>query len=269
MEGSSIKTNKKVSFETPASPGINAQFLPKRFDELIYDHGYEAYIDRAFRCPCCDKATGQALATCQNCLGRGWFFVDRRSTRLVAQSMTNLKRYENWGEVNQGTARITTRGIDRLGFMDRIVLLELEAYYSELLRPMLFNNELVSYPIYEPLMVTNMYLFMGEDAKLLPVPPEMYSVEGNRIVFDKSFLDLSSSSDMNDKSLGLTFSIRYSYNPVYHIIDINRELMKVRERNCSYTDDILTQMPIYALARKAHYVFENQKFGEVLFDNSL
>ena len=56
---------------------------------------------------------------------------------------------------------------------------------------------------------------------------------------------------------------------MYHIIDANRELMKVRERKCSPSDDELINMPISALARKAHFIFDRQTFGQELFDNSV
>lgn len=68
---------------TPAQPGRPAVgWDVGRFERLIYDQGYDAYIDRAMRCPCVDKTSGQASSTCQNCYGRGWFFVNRRETAL-------------------------------------------------------------------------------------------------------------------------------------------------------------------------------------------
>ena len=107
-EKKSIMTAHPVTAQTPPS-----NTLPKvgwdvnRFNGLIQNHGYDVYIEKALRCPCVDRATGQALSTCKNCLGRGWFFVDRRETRLVAQGMENLRRNEQYGEVNRGLARIT------------------------------------------------------------------------------------------------------------------------------------------------------------------
>ena len=77
------------------------------FNELISAHGYDALLDRAMKCPCVDRSTSQALSTCRNCLGRGWFFVDRRHTVVVAQRMDNKKRYGEWGEINRGTASLT------------------------------------------------------------------------------------------------------------------------------------------------------------------
>ncbi len=269
-EKKSILTTHPVTGQT--EPNLN---LPKvgwdvdKFESLIYRHGYEAYIERAMRCPCVDKATGQALSTCKNCLGRGWFFVDRRETRLVAQGMNNSKKIENWSEVNHGIARITTRAIDKLGFMDRIILLDLEAYYSEILKPVHYENELVAYPIYEPLKITDIYLYAGDTTKLIPIPEEMYEVKGNRIVFDDSLEEFVPVEDMNQKHPDISITIRYSYNPVYHILDANRELTKVRERKCSFSDETLRKVPMNYLAKKAHFIFDNQTYGNSLIDNSI
>ena len=267
----SIITDKTTAYQTPpASNFPHVGWDVNKFETLIQTQGYDAYIDRALRCPCVDKATGQALSTCKNCLGRGWFFVDRTETRLIAQHMDNKKRYENWSEVNRGTASITTKGIDKLGFMDRIILTQLEGYYSEILNPVLFGGELIAYPVYEPLEVTNIFLFVGDYTKLEPIPEEMYKIDKNKIVFDQSLLSVLPVEDVNQKQPNMSVSIRYSHFPVFHVIDANRELMKVREsRFCTYDDEKLRQMPINVLARKAHYIFDAQKFGEESFENTV
>ena len=267
----SIVTDKPVAYQTPAA-SINPRvgWRIDDFERLIQTQGYDAYIDRAMRCPCVDKATGQALSTCKNCLGRGWFFVDRTETRIIAQHMDSKKRYESWGEVNRGTASITTKGIDKLGFMDRIILLQLEEFYSEILRPEVYEGELLAYPVYEPLEISNIFLFVGDYTKLEPIPNEMYVIDKNKIVFDQSLLELLPVEDVNQKTPNMSVSIRYSHYPVYHVIDINRELMKVRESKlCSFDDEQLRQMPINVLARKAHYIFDAQQFGEESFENTV
>lgn len=267
----SIITDKPTAFQTP--PAIVDPRVGWRvgdFEELIQTQGYDALIDRALRCPCVDKATGQALSTCKNCLGRGWFFVDRTETRVIAQHMDSKKRYENWSEVNRGTASITSKGIDKLGFMDRVILVQLEAYYSEIVRPVMFEGELIAYPVYEPLFITNMYLFIGDYTKLEPIPEEMYKIDKNKIVFDQSLLSVLPIEDVNQKTPNMSVTVRYAHFPVFHVIDANRELMKVREsRLCTYDDEKLKQMPINVLARKAHYIFDAQKFGEESFENTV
>ena len=270
----SIVTDKPTAYQTPPSAIENrVGWRVDDFEELIQSQGYDALIDRALRCPCVDKATGQALSTCKNCLGRGWFFVDRTETRLIAQHMDSKKRYENWSEVNRGTASITTKGIDKLGFMDKIILTQLEEFYSEIIRPIYFQGEIIAYPVYEPLKVTDMFLFSSDNEKLISIKEGEYVIDGNKIVFDLGIQDKISIDDVNVKNkseIPISISIRYSHFPVYHVIDVNRELMKVREsRFCSYNDEKLRQMPINVLARKAHYLFDAQKFGEESFENTV
>lgn len=267
----SIITDKPIAYQTPAAPiDPRVGWRVDDFDKLIQSQGYDAYIDRAMRCPCVDKATGQALSTCKNCLGRGWFFVDRIETRIIAQHMDSKKRYLDWGETNRGTASITTKGGDKVGFMDRIILLQLQEFYSEILRPELYESELLAYPVYEPLEISNIFLFVGDYTKLEPIPREMYIVDKNKIVFDQSLLSVLPVEDVNQKTPHMSISVRYSHYPVYHVIDVNRELMKVRESKlCSFDDSELKQMPINVLARKAHYIFDQATYGDEQYENTV
>lgn len=274
-EKRSIMTNMVTAYQTPPA-AINPRvgWDVNRFETLIQTQGYDALIDRALRCPCCEKSTGQALSTCRNCGGRGWFFVDRTETRLLAQHMDSKKRYDEWSQVNRGTASITTRGIDKLGFMDRIILTQLEEWFSETLHPVLFDGQLIAYPIYEPLEISNAFLFASDSSPLIPLTPDYYSVVGNKIVFSDTIINLVDveSMDIQDvNEIPLHITIRYSHYPVYHVIDMNRELMRVREgKLCGEGyDDHLRQMPINVLARKAHYIFDNQKWDEVYYDNTV
>lgn len=266
----SILTAHPIVAQTPPSTDLpRPMWDVKKFDSLIWNNGYHAYIEHALRCPCIDRSSGQALATCKNCMGRGWFFVDKRETRVVSQSMANNRRDSNIGEVNRGTARITTRAVDRLGFMDKIMLIDLEAYYTEVIRPVRFDDELIAFPVYEPLEITNAFMYVGDSTKLYPLDDSMYEIKGNKIVFDDKIEDLVEVTDVNEKTADISISVRYSHHPLYFVIDVNRELMKVRERHCSYTDEQLTNMPINVLARKAHYIFDAQVFNRELFDNTV
>lgn len=269
--GKSIMTSHKVVYKTPPSPmNPRVGWDVNRFESLIQSQGYDALIDRALRCPCCDKNNGQALTTCRNCGGRGWFFIDRTETRVIAQHMDSKKQYQDWSEVNRGTASITTRGIDKLGFMDRVILTQLEESYSEIIRPIDFDSRLVAYPVYEPLKIDRMFMFGTDGTMLIPIEETMYAVDGNKIVFNDSLMELVESDNYNSKDPQISITIRYTHYPVYHVIDINRELMKVREgKLCGISDEELRQMPINVTARKAHFIFDSQRWGERIYDNSV
>ena len=268
--GKSILTQHPIIGQTPPNFNIPKPFWDiDKFESLMSNNGYDAYLERALRCPCVDRATGQALSTCKNCLGRGWFFVDKRETRIVAQSMENLRRNSQTGEINHGTVRLTARAADKLGFMDRVILLDLEAWYTEVLNPIMFNDQLVAYPIYEPISVSNIFLYAGDNVKLIPLEPSQYFIDGNKITFDSSIADEVPVEDINQKFPEITISIRYSYHPCYHIIDSNRELMKVRDRGCTFSDDNLRQVPMSYLGRKAHYIFDSIKYDNEAFENTV
>lgn len=134
----------------------------------------------------------------------------------------------------------------------------------------MFEGELLAYPVYEPIDITNIFLYVGDYTKLQPISPELYTVDKNKIVFSQELLNVVPVDDMNQKSPNISISMRYSHYPVYHVIDVNRELMRVRESKlCGYDDEKLRQMPINVLARKAHYIFDSQKFGEEAYENTV
>lgn len=269
--GKSIVTGRiPISTSSTITGGKKALWRVKDFEILIQSQGYPAYIDKAMRCPCVEKVSGSPQSTCKNCLGRGYFFIDRKQATVISQSMNNKKHQENFGETNKGIARITTKGVDKLSFMDRIILLPLIAYYQEVIRPISYEDELIAYPIYEPIDITNIFLFKEGGVKLVNLTPDQYSIEDNKIIFVDEIRDLLPVEDINNPTPVISIAIRYSYHPVYHVIEGNRELMKVHGRKqCSPSSGKFQDMPNNVLAKKAHFIFDAQKYDEELFDNTV
>lgn len=239
----------------------SVKFQKKRFDGLIWDKGYDVWIDRAMRCPCIQKSTGQGLPNCENCLGKGWIFIDRSETRVVIQSLNANKKYENWSEVTTGMAKVTARAIDRLAWMDRITIQNAEGIFQEVLFPQLFNGKIKAFPIYTPLEIFECYLFDSVKTKLkILVEGVDYSIDGDALVFDDKYV--------NNKQFSV--SIRYAHCLVYHVTDMNRDVMVTRVReSCQQETSESAQMPVNGVLRKAHYIFDNTKFEEnKLLENS-
>jgi len=244
----------------PESIEHQVRFQPWRFDSLVFDKGYEVWIDRALRCPCTVKGTGQALISCDNCVGIGWIFVNRIETRIAMQQLNANVKYENWSQTTTGMAKVTARAIDKLAFMDRIVLREVEGYFNEVIRVRDYDSRKVGFSIYDILEIESIYLFDGDKSPLIPVPETDYVVDGVKIIFDSKF------NSMRD----MTISVRYRHCLTYHVIDMNRDIMKVRTKDCSLPDETLTNMPISGMTRKAHYLFDNVKYEQEgrLIENS-
>ena len=144
-----LPSNKPIISKTaPKAVEHSVRFQPWRFKSLVFDKGYDVYVDRALRCPCVVESTGQALTDCNNCLGTGWIFVDRKETRLVLQGMGMEKKYENWSEINIGSARVTYNPEDNLAYMDRIILKDVEGHFNETQPIVDYDNNKTVFLIY-------------------------------------------------------------------------------------------------------------------------
>lgn len=248
--------NKPIVSKTSAeSTEFQVRFQPQRFNSLIFDKGYEVFIDKAMRCPCIVKGTGQAKLDCNNCLGTGWIFINRYETRVAMQQLNANIKYENWSQTTTGMAKITSRAIDKISFMDRIILREVEGFFNEVIYIRDYGGKKVGFTIYEILEIESIFLFSDSKKKLIPLELEKdYTFDGFKIVFNNKY---NSVDDM-------TISVRYRHCLTYHLIDMNRDIMKVRQKDCSLPTESLENMPISGIARKSHYIFDNIKYDETL-----
>jgi hypothetical protein len=239
---------KPIVSTTPEDIGSpEVLFDNKAFNDFVSNKGYEAYIDRAIECPCKVKSLGSALSTCVNCNGTGWIFVNRSQTKVACTGISNRNKYENWTKENMGTISITSRPIDKLGFMDRITLLELEAWFTEVLKPVVFNSQVYAFTIYPVIEIMNIYKFNGDNAVLQKLAVDTdYTISGNKIVFN--YNTYGATQDFS-------VSVRYKHNPVYHVIDINRDLVKQYSLNQNGTVE-KQDFPLNAIGRKAHYMLD-------------
>lgn len=257
--GSSAKIVTSIS--SPENVGFQVRFDPQKFNSLIWDKGYEVWHDKALRCPCVVKGTGQGLSSCDNCLGIGWIFIDRKETRIAVQQLKADVKYENWSQTTAGMAKITSRSTDKLAFMDKIVLREVEGYFNEVLKVRDFQGKPTVYCTYEILEIESIFMFNGAKENLVKLQEGLdYTFDKFRITFNPKFKNIEN----------MSITVRYRHYLTYHIIDMNRDIMKVRTKTCSMLNEELENMPISGMARKSHYLFDNLKFEESgrLLENS-
>jgi len=252
---------KKAVIQTTAPESVEHQvrFEPKRFDSLIFDKGYDVFIDKAYKCPCAVKGAGQALPDCDNCLGIGWLFANRTETRIAIQSIQADVKYENWTRTTAGTARVTARAVDKLAFMDRIILQDVEGYYNEILRSKKIGGVVCFFTNYDILQIEDIMIFEGSNT------PLRYLAEGTDYSIDPNVstkIILGSAFQLATDEIVAT--VRYRHLQTYHILDMNRDIVKVREKNCEKPEEQLREMPIAGIARKAHYLFDNLKYKEAV-----
>lgn len=247
-------SRKAITSVTPnETPAHQVRFAPHLFNELISDKGYDVWHDKALQCPCSVKNAGQPLPNCDNCLGTAWFFVNRSETRMAVQGMKADVRFENWTRDTAGMARVTSRAVDKLAFMDRIILKDVEGYYNEILRTKVKNGRKVLYTMYEVIEVESIYMFVEAKQKLKELKLDVdYTVDNN--ITSMITLSEALSATITDEA---TITMRYRHLQTYHIIDMNRDIVKVRTKGCNLPGEQLKEMPINGMARKSHYLFDN------------
>lgn len=254
--------NKPIIKETAPSVGdysFDKTFDEKDFNNSIHDHGYEVEIEKALRCPCANFNNGLSKPSCKNCGGSGWFFVEKKKTVALVSSMNRKTKYVNWTEEDKGTISISLRNADRIAFADRMKILEVESIFSQSLKIRNIGGKYFAFFFYNPLEIDLCYAFISEEKPLIFLEPEEdYLLDGN------AFILLNKSIQKEN----MTVSVRYLHNPIYSIIDINRDVMKNRNKACD-GKDFKALLPISCVGRKLHLVTDAPDiYGNGLLDNT-
>ena len=264
--------DKPILVQTPQDLSTLAtapSFNPVDFKQAISNHGYDVTIEKALMCACKDKANGNVRVDCGNCGATGWIFVNKKKTRALISHINQKTKFQNWTEENVGTINVTTHAEDRIGYMDKITVLDVETTFSQVVHVRKSStNKLFGFLAYVPTEIDMAFLFLDAEEPLEHLDPGKYTIEHNRFILDDSYLAmLSGITDPNLQYLNVT--IRYFHEPVYHIVDINREVIKNRSKDCGTGSKTLKELPISSIGKKPHTIYEMPSFlGQGLFDNS-
>jgi len=110
-----------------------AQFRQIEFQRAILQHGYFLSWTKAIICPCMNPETQQTLVNCTTCDGSGFYYLDALEVRGI---MSNLERnqrvFEKFGAWAEGTSQLTVEPQYRMGYRDRVELLDAVMVHNEL-----------------------------------------------------------------------------------------------------------------------------------------
>lgn len=256
--------NAKTSVETTTRENNSPQpqFNVQEFNDAIWDKGYDVFVEKGMRCPCINEGDNVHSSSCLNCGGSGWFYIDRKETRMLVQSITRITKHQQWSAKDIGTASLTVMAKDKLSYMDRVILRELESWYSQVLY---FHenddaDDLFAFTLHNPIEVLHMYLFKGAGQKhqILEQGTD-YTIEGSKITLNYATFSVLEKP---------TVSIRYSHNPEFYIMDTNRDLLKQKTKSCP-SSQLPENYPLNYVAKRGEFVPDIQNYaGDLLFDNS-
>jgi len=140
-------------------PRPRADFRPTEFDKAIATKGYRVYWSRAAVCPCRNnEQTDQPDPTCSLCRGYGYLYFlpdpalsassqdaegnpiilnEAQDGVLIWVLMTQLTQdvqvFEKFGEWVFGMARCSAQPQNRLGYRDRLVAVDSEMVWAQLI----------------------------------------------------------------------------------------------------------------------------------------
>lgn len=244
-----------TSIRQQAPPAITgfpkASFEKDRYEDLIFTQGYDVIVYDAVECPC--KSQGSTnLIGCQNCLGLGWVFINPIETKAIITSINKDTKYKFWSPEFKGTVNVTMRDVNKLSFMDKIVLKNRYSVMSEVrpIKSVTINNVtqkfiFTSYPITN---VNHVFIFQDATHKLIRLTPDKYSVSPD----NPYVLKLDSSITYPTNFNGVV-SIDYDHKIQYNVVDIPHDV-----RTTTYVNDNgqnkMQEMPVSAVCQKSQYL---------------
>lgn len=233
---------------TPGAP--QASFSEQAFETLVRQKGYPVQIDQALQCPCAGESASSARADCEHCGGFGWHFLPGTQTVAVLSGMGQSKRQVPWTLETKGTASVTVLPTDKLAFMDRLTFLHATTIFSQRLYPHQTATGWEAYATYPVKQLLNCLAYDGPKAPLRDVRAQL-TTTGNRLTFAPEAFDDSIEREP-------AFTLRYRHHPVYHVLDIPRDLIESPTLQAPAAPGgrpAPTELPLHAMVQRAHFVF--------------
>ncbi len=101
--------------------------------DLINDRGHKCIWQRAVVCHCVSRDTGQPDFMCETCHGSGYRYLEPKEITLAVTSFTSKYEMSNIMLRQPGTAYVTTKAEDIMGFKDRIIFSDFRCTFSEVI----------------------------------------------------------------------------------------------------------------------------------------
>jgi hypothetical protein len=267
-----------MAIKQPPKAGLihkpRVDFNKDRFETIIDQKGYIVYLENAFECPCRtieNDGDYSALSNCVNCGGLGYFYVNKRETKMILSAINLETKYKEWSQEKLGTAKVTALDKDDISFMDRITLKDARSIHKEILEPLYDYDENPFYKsTYDITNIKQVFRYRGPDLDLVrhgdgtEYNPNFTVINGNEIYFNAN---IPSTIKNANEPYPFKIAIFYEHLPQFYIIDLMRELMTTRVTDEDSQGKIEPKdLPVNAVARRSHFL--NEGFYQGIVDNS-
>lgn len=226
-----------------------ADFKPRDFERLIDAHGTRFAWARAMRCACrpMNRQTQQPNPACPRCRGSGWMLfgdptyatpsavgdLDAIQRAVVAEHNSSVIRgvltgvsqqvepYDRIGERLTGSAMLTVRDDNKLSFYDRLVDLDSEMAFSEIV-----EIEWTRGPTPRPLAPRLRYRPIGVTLIVDESGREYRTVDNYEIAVDGTFQWVGN----NAPAAGARVGVHYLHHTTYRVIEWPHVMRRAQPR---------------------------------------
>lgn len=238
-----------------------ADFDERRYEQIVAQHGIDCTHEKALQCPCKSEQIN-ALSSCRNCGGTGWFFVNAKTIRILIQGMSYKKIEDVWSSLMNGIINISYLPEHELSYYDRITRVNAKSIFSEIIDFEEDDSKAFGFLSYPPKEIEHIALYQSDTQKLLPLNKDQYVITNNRIDLINIALPA-----FNKIETPLTATIRYSHAPTFNVIEVQRESFD--KFKWDGAGEKLQELPGKAIARRTHQLDDLVKLRNgKLFDNS-
>lgn len=251
------QTPPNVSHRPVVNLDVNA------FESLIWQKGYEVLLEEARPCPCRSQDSGSPLATCQNCRGFGWMFLNPIKTKAIISGINKRPKYGvEWSEESIGTISATFMNTNRLNEMDRVTFVQSMSKRSEVLKVREYEGQMFVFLTYLPVEILDVFYFESAVTPLTRLDITEYDLNENLYILELNFV--------TPDNFNGSVTVTYTCHPTYHVIDLPHDLRTSIVVN-SLGQGEKIDLPIQAILRKAHLVLGVNDYngqGVKMIDNS-
>jgi hypothetical protein len=259
-----------LTIKDPVNPGVvglpdgvkeagqRVDFKPDKFVLAVETKGYRLAWSRACRCPCIpvNQQTEQPDPTCSLCGGTGWFLfrphdavIDEKVTGnldgvqqslignysvvirgIMSGIMTQYQGYDILGARLEGTAAVSVRYENKLGYYDRLINLDATIAYVQILESDGSLNLETRY--------------VARQVNLLRSATKVYVEDTDFTVTNGMVQWISGQEPGSSERL----AIHYLTHPVWRIIE-HPHGMRLTPVKFKGTEDTPTELPVQGIAK--------------------
>lgn len=238
-------------------------FNKSQFETLIWNKGYKVIKYDAVQCPC-QNTQSTNLSGCENCLGLGWVYINPLETLGIITAINLNTKYKYWSPEFKGTVALTLRDIERVSFMDKIILKDKTSILSEIKEVRDNAGQKFIFTSYPVNSINSIFLFDGVTNPLKRLTSLEYSISADNPYVVKLAAGITYPDDFND-----VVSIDYNHNIQYNVVDIPHDVRSSLKINSNGKNES-QELPIQAICQKSHYITgDSPKYdGAGIQDNS-